>query len=440
MHRPNPLLIAATVLLLSTLTIQIRAQYVFAHYMMGNTYDSDIGTFVSDIERALVVGIDAFALNLGPDDWMSDRVGTMFQAASHYPKFKLFFSFDMTVMSDVNSLLGYVQQYAHHNSSFWYSEKYFVSTFAGQGNNFGEDNVNDGWQIKFKDPLDAQGIPVFFVPSFFVPPQNIFETYPVMDGYFDWTAWSLTDSLKNTDNDEVLLSDATKNNKTYMAGVSPWFFTHFGAPYNKNWIYKSEALWPTRWQQILDLKPQFVEIITWNDYGESHYVGPIAGSLPAGSEAWVTGFDHAAWMDLASYYIQAYKTGSLPEITADKVYYWYRTHSKNVTRSDPVGRPKNADWADDDIVVFALLTSDAEISVNTGGNTFNFNVHAGSNLFQQPFGQGNVTVSLIRNNQTLASQQGNNTIQDSGSSSYNFNANVGYFEYHGSSDVRMFLA
>lgn len=34
-----------------------------------------------------------------------------------------------------------------------------------------------------------------------------------------------------------------------------------------------------------------LEIVTWNDFGESHYIGPIHGAQP-NSEAWVDGFDH----------------------------------------------------------------------------------------------------------------------------------------------------
>ena len=34
-----------------------------------------------------------------------------------------------------------------------------------------------------------------------------------------------------------------------------------------------------------------VEICTWNDFGESHYIGPIHGAQP-NSQAWVDGFDH----------------------------------------------------------------------------------------------------------------------------------------------------
>lgn len=35
----------------------------------------------------------------------------------------------------------------------------------------------------------------------------------------------------------------------------------------------------------------FAQVVTWNDYGESHYIGPIEGAQP-NSQAWVNGFDH----------------------------------------------------------------------------------------------------------------------------------------------------
>lgn len=34
-----------------------------------------------------------------------------------------------------------------------------------------------------------------------------------------------------------------------------------------------------------------VEIVSWNDFGESHYIGPIEGNQPM-SQAWVDGNDH----------------------------------------------------------------------------------------------------------------------------------------------------
>jgi hypothetical protein len=53
-------------------------------------------------------------------------------------------------------------------------------------------------------------------------------------------------------------------------------------------VFPSDRLWFDRWRQILELAPRFVEIITWNDYGESHYIGPLASPhTDDGASKWV---------------------------------------------------------------------------------------------------------------------------------------------------------
>lgn len=67
-----------------------------------------------------------------------------------------------------------------------------------------------------------------------------------------------------------------------MANVSPWFFTHYAPDsFNKNWIYRSDTLFIDRWNEILNLQPQLVELATWNDFGESHYIGPLHPEMPS---------------------------------------------------------------------------------------------------------------------------------------------------------------
>jgi glucan endo-1,3-alpha-glucosidase len=228
----------------------------------------------------------------------------------------------------------------------------------------------------------------------------MFENHPVLDCAFSWAAWASDNQYKTLDEDNIYTQGAQRNGKQYMAPISPWFFTHFSY---KNWIYKSEALFTQRWEQLIALQPEFIEIITWNDYGESHYVGPIDGAFPAGSDVWTVGYDHTAWLDLASYYIKAYKAGSYPAVTQDQVFYWYRTHSKYANMNDGIPRPNNADWAEDNVVIHALLTSSAEIQVQIGGASTTLYPNAGRNTFQVPFGEGNVVITLRRNGQTLAS-------------------------------------
>lgn len=66
--------------------------------------------------------------------------------------------------------------------------------------------------------------------------------------------------------------------KPYIAPVSAWFSTHFGpeVSYSKNWVFPSDLLWFKRWNEVLTLGSQYLEIVTWNDYGESHYIGPLS--------------------------------------------------------------------------------------------------------------------------------------------------------------------
>ena len=59
------------------------------------------------------------------------------------------------------------------------------------------------------------------------------------------------------------------------------------------WIYYADShLYNTRWENIIANRDLFdlVEIVTWNDYSESHYIGPIHGAQPVAQD-WVDGFD-----------------------------------------------------------------------------------------------------------------------------------------------------
>lgn len=113
----------------------------------------------------------------------------------------------------------------------------------------------------------------------------------------------------------------------------------------------------------------FVQIISWNDFGESHYIGPIEGAQPM-SQAWVDGNDHTGahllvytddlnanlgplgWLNLTSYYASAFKTGSYPTPAKDQLIMWSRPHAASASASnDPVGKPTNYQ------IVCALLIS-----------------------------------------------------------------------------------
>jgi len=326
--------------------------------------------------------------------------------------FKLFLSFDMTALpcntsSDASTLVNYINTYASNPAQFKYptsSPKVFASTFSGESCTFGQSTPGDGWQSQFKNQLTGASA-TYFVPSFFADPSTFGSSglAQSMDGAFNWNgAWpvntttdilnsllsnvdatvpslpndppesqpqvTVQDLLNSTTSDQQYVSALSKLKKSYMGGVSPWFFTHYSPQtFNKNWIYLSDYLFPQRWQSIIQNRDMFdiMEIITWNDYGESHYVGPIEGTQPD-SQGWVNGFNHTGWLDLVSYFATAYKNGTYPEITTDRIILWARPHPANATAAnDTVAQPDNFAMAQDSMFAVVLATQPANVTLAT---------------------------------------------------------------------------
>jgi glucan endo-1,3-alpha-glucosidase len=185
-----------------------------------------------------------------------------------------------------------------------------------------------------------------------------------------------------------------------------------------------------------------VQIVTWNDYGESHYIGPIVDSgVPqdpsAGADArpYVDGMPHDHWLDLLPYYIERFKSnGDEPAIGTEKLQYWYRLSPADAGNAQGVTGGNGPTYdpsavVQDHVFFTALLNATATVSVQIGDNaptTFQADT-TGVNHFSQPFnGQtGDVTFSIVRDGQAVLTGTGaaiSATPQDGVT---NFNAWVG---------------
>ncbi|KAI0763934.1 glycosyl hydrolase family 71-domain-containing protein [Trametes elegans] len=366
---------------------------VVAHFIVGNAYNYTLDTWSKDIALAASKGIDAFALNVGSDPWEPSQIANAYAAAGEYNSkhtnasttsadlanitsggpFKLFLSFDMSSFScskatDVQPLQTYIKTYANNTSQMTYNGRMFVSTFAGESCTFGATgSLDQAWANAVK-PANSSLPGVWFMPSFFVDPKT-FPNLTVIDGAFHWNSgWPMGNYNISFGPDTSYISNL--GNRTYMAAVSPWFSTHYGKDtFNKNFIYRSDDwLFAQRWEMLVQNRTAvaLTQVVTWNDYGESHYVGPIEGIQPM-SQSWVNGFDHQGWLDLMQYYITAYKTGAYPAIAKDRVFLWGRLAPANASApADRVGRPDHAEWAQDAAWAVALLTAPANVTISCG--------------------------------------------------------------------------
>ena len=245
----------------------------------------------------------------------------------------------------------------------------------------------------------------------------------LIDGAFNWDIWPNGPHRMTTAEDEAYESALKPAGKSYMMGVSPWFYTNLPA-YDKAWVWRGDGLWYHRWQQINEVLPEFVEIVTWNDFGESSYIGPIfEAGIPSSSGAdaqpYVNGFPHQAWLETLPYQIAAYKhafsaSNAAPEVAAgdDKIVYWYRTAPASAGTTDATGNCAQSstntggyqtaypvtEIMQDRIFAIALLSAPGSLSIaidDQAPHEFG-GLQAGINFVHRPFdGQtGNVTVKM----------------------------------------------
>ncbi|KAF3762048.1 glycoside hydrolase family 71 /Carbohydrate-binding module family 24 [Cryphonectria parasitica EP155] len=421
---------------------QTTDRYVFCHFMIGIVSDRQSSAdYDADMQRAKSLGISAFALNIGVDDFTDTQLNYAYESAANNDM-NVFISFDFNwwSTSQGTEIGEVIAQYAGMNAQLMVDDKVFVSSFAGDG-------------VDVAAIRDAAGVDIFFAPNF-SPGLADFST---IDAALNWLAWPNNgDNKAPTPGANVTVEDgdnsyiaALGSVDTYIAPVSAWFSTHFGAEvsYSKNWVFPSDLLWYTRWNEILSLGPRFIEVITWNDYGESHYIGPLnSPHYDDGNSKWTNDVPHDGWLDVAKPFIEAFLDGETSAdsyVTSDEMVYWYRQNLKsldcdatdtctaagdvnNASGNYFVGKPNGYEDVSDSVFVVAMLTEAGTVTVQSGSQVQEFAAPAGISAYQIDMELGSQKFFLARNGETVLSGQSLKDITDvCNCGIYNFNAYVG---------------
>ncbi|PQE29288.1 alpha-13-glucanase mutanase protein [Rutstroemia sp. NJR-2017a BBW] len=389
-------------------------RYVFAHFMVGIVQDYTLSDWKMDMSYAQEIGIDAFALNCASiDSYTPTQLALAYQAASEVG-FHVFISFDFAYWNNgnTNNITDYMNKYASHPGQMQYNGGAVVSTFVGDNFNWAPVKAGTNHSI-FAIPMMQDPVEVTYLQTGF-------------DGAFSWLAWptdggnSIIPGPMTTVWDDKFLKNLA--GRPYMAPVSPWFSTHFNS---KNWVFICEELITDRWNQMLTMQPALIEIISWNDYGESHYIGPAEPHhTDDGSSQWADGFPHDGWRIISKPYIAAYKAGATtPSVTQDQLVYWYRPTPKDIKcTNDTLGPPNGIQYLADEIFVTTLLKSPATLIVTSGSNTpVAINVPAGIVTTNFTMGVGNQYFQVTRNGSPILSGYGGLNIANT-CQKYNYNA------------------
>lgn len=148
---------------------------VFCHFMMGIVGSrSSADDYDADMINAKAAGIDAFALNIGTDDFTSDQLGYAYDSAAKNGM-KVFISFDFNWFStdDAATVGSMIQTYGSKDAQLLVDDRIFASSFAGDG-------------LDVAAMKSAAGSDVYFVPNFH-PEQS---DASAIDGGFNWVVSS----------------------------------------------------------------------------------------------------------------------------------------------------------------------------------------------------------------------------------------------------------
>ncbi|KAK4133767.1 glycoside hydrolase family 71 protein [Trichocladium antarcticum] len=363
------------------------ARKVFAHYMVGLTCDQSPEQWAHDVDSAKESGIDGFALNVGPSDpWTSTQLDEAYRNAEESGDFTLFISFDMAAGSwSISQVADLINRYKESTAQFKVDEAPVVSTFEGPD-----------WADNWPEVRNQTG-DIFFIPDWSsLGPHGVGQKLDLIDGAFSWDAWPKAGCERMSNFEDALYKESLQGKK-YMMGVSPWFYTRL-PQWDKHWYCSSESLWYDRWQQVLETLPDFVQIITWNDFGESSYICDIASEqIVSGAEDYVVGHSHSSFRAVLPYLIAAYKAGSANVDCPgeDTAVAWYRTtpahlHENCGAAWGQGGSDSAACGARDVISIMAVTRGPASITATIGESremTFRTHWHSWSPLsyFEMPF-------------------------------------------------------
>ncbi|KAL3461979.1 glycoside hydrolase [Aspergillus heterothallicus] len=475
--RPSSIFSITAVLLLSAFPPCLQAKAVFAHFMMSNTANYTLSTWRADITAAKAAKIDAFALNMGFGmSNTSASLNASFTVAEEL-EFKLFLSFDYAANSASDAETNRVARWPQHAvvellkqfipraAYFRHESRPLVSTFEGF------DAAADWTGIK--QQLAAEAEDILFIPDWTSAGPERAVQIPSVDGLMSWNAWPNGTSAMETSDDvahrAILDSKGSNPKLLYIMPVSPWFYTNLPA-FEKNWVARGDDLWYVRWQQVLDLDPQpdFVEIISWNDYGESHYIGPlheggVATEILEDAGApfdYVRGMPHDGWRALLPFLIEQYKAGggggdrgeaTVP--TEEVLSVWYRLSPARACENGNTSGNANADAnatgntgarldpgmvLEDKVFYSALLQDGADVSVVIGSDAgpgaawtdvpasgrgvYHGSCHMGDR-------EGEVVVTLSRHREAFAEMRGRNIElqKECPLNKTNWNAWVGFY-------------
>jgi hypothetical protein len=269
-----------------------------------------------------------------------------------------------------------------------------------------------------QDRLAQRNIAIAFVPDLLGLARNADQFARISTGL---TYWGARDP-------DTLVSKPQTDMERHAASLTRYWMQPV-APQDARpkasllWEADNTGLLRASWMKAIEHQADFVHMITWNDYGEATEFAPSSGS-------------QFLFYDLSAFYIQWYKTGRIPRIVKDAIYYSHRTQIFDPTRlfapNDRPFRLLGSTPLHNDVEMVAMLTQPATLQIDLAGKTTEKTVAAGLQTLKAPASPGRPIFRIIRNGRTVAEKESDWSIDA--------NPNNSNPDYFGGSSTRVFAA
>ncbi|MEV0410628.1 glycoside hydrolase family 71 protein [Streptomyces sp. NPDC050448] len=339
----------------------------------------ELANLEQEVRTARAAGLDGFTLDmLSLSGQNRDRAHLLMEAAHAVdPAFKIMLMPDMTslntddpgVLADAVAALGKAPA-AHRLAD----GRLVVSPFKAEAKDV-------AWWTQVLDLLGTRhGIRAAFVPTFLDFDANHARFAPISHGFSEWGSRSYVGQESATRD----VQRAHGMGKIWMQPVSVQDARPNQGIYDEA---GNTATLRSTWTHAIDDGADWVQLTTWNDYSEGSQFAP---SLHNGY----------TYLDLTSYYLTKFKTGSWPKIVRDTLYVCARTQ---FAAADPTGAqsllmsPRKGSAAPRDTVeVLSFLTAPATVRTVVGAARDTHEAPAGVHSELLPLRPGTSSAVVVR--------------------------------------------